>query len=106
MLNQVVIAGRIKDIKTEQKDGKNVAKMVVAVPRSYKNVNGEYETDFITCTLWDSIAKNTTEYCKTGDVVGVKGRINTTEKLNLDNSISYDMEVIAEKVSFLSSSKN
>lgn len=40
-------------------------------------MNGEYETDFINCVLWDSVAKSTSEYCKKGDIVGIKGRLQT-----------------------------
>lgn len=106
MLNQVVLCGRIaSDIETEIKDGKKYTKIVVAVPRAYKNVDGEYETDFITCILWNGIAETTAEYCKKGDIVGVKGRLQTTKQLNMDNSLSYTMELVAEKISFLSSKK-
>lgn len=49
--------------------------MTLAIPRSFKNMDGEYETDFINCKLWDTVAKNSSEHCKKGDIVGVKGRM-------------------------------
>lgn len=102
MLNQVVMVGRLTSDPeiNEVENDRKVATITLAVPRSYKNVNGEYDTDFIKCILWNGIAENTAEYCKKGDVVGVKGRIQTT---NVDDKIV--MEVVAEKVSFLSSRK-
>lgn len=108
MLNQVIIAGRIVNIKeiTNNCTGKTKAEMIVAVPRSYKNIDGNYETDFIACTIWGEIAQTTMEYCKQGDIVGVKGRIETQPSINSDNSTSYKMEIVAEKVSFLSSGKH
>ena len=102
MLNQVVIAGRLThdpETKELENQGK-VTYITVAVPRSYKNVDGTYDTDFIECTLWNGIAETTAEYCKKGDVVGVKGRIQTT--IIDDKKV---MNVVAEKVSFLSSRK-
>ena len=39
--------------------------------------DGEYETDFIDCILWNGIASNIAEYCKKGDIVGVKGRVES-----------------------------
>jgi single-strand DNA-binding protein len=97
MLNQVVICGRIVDMTIiEQTDEKKVSKVKIAVPRSYKNIDGTYDTDFITCTLWNGIAENTMEYCKQGDIVGIKGRIQCTND---------EMEIVAEKLSFLSSKK-
>ena len=66
-------------------------------------MNGEYETDFINCVLWDSVAKSTVEYCKKGSIVGVKGRLQTRTVESNDSSKKYYIEVIAEKVTFLSS---
>ena len=102
MLNQVVMVGRLTSDPeiNEVENDRKVATITLAVPRSYKNVNGEYDTDFIKCILWNGIAETTAEYCEKGDLVGVKGRIQTT---NVDDKIV--MEVVAEKVSFLSSRK-
>ena len=107
MLNQVIIVGRLvkKPIVEENENGKKVCNITLAVPRSYKNADGIYETDFIKCTLWNVIAENTTEYCDKGDLVGVRGRLETSvyEK---ENGEKYRIiSVVAEKVSFLSSSK-
>ena len=107
MLNQVVMVGRLveKPILEENENGKKVCNITLAVPRSYKNAEGIYETDFIKCTLWNVIAENTAEYCEKGDLVGVKGRLETSvyEK---ENGEKYRItSVVAEKVSFLSSGK-
>lgn len=100
MLNQIVVVGRLvrdPEIKELNNDRK-VATITLAVPRSYKNMNGVYDTDFIPCTLWDDIANHTSECCKKGDLVGVKGRM---QKENEND----ELRIIAEKVTFLSSSK-
>lgn len=55
--------------------------------------------DFIQCVLWNGIAENTAEYCRKGDLVGIKGRI---QKLEEDE----EMTLIAEKVTFLSAKEN
>lgn len=96
MLNQIVLCGRlVSDPQiNETENERKVTTITLAVSRSYKNENGEYDTDFIPCILWNAIATNTCEYCKKGDIVGVKGRIQTTEN---------KIEIIAEKVTFLSS---
>ena len=107
MLNHVVVAGRLTSdpVVEETENGKKVSSITVAVPRSYKNVDGTYDTDFIRCTLWGGIAENTCEYCKKGDIVGVKGRIQTSSYETEDGNKKYAMEVVAEKISFLSSKK-
>lgn len=108
MLNQVIIVGRLvsKPIVEENENGKKVCNITLAVPRSYKNTEGLYDTDFIKCTLWNDIAEKTIEYCDKGDLVGVRGRLETSvyEK---ENGEKYRIiSVVAEKVSFLSSCRN
>ena len=63
-----------------------------------------YETDFVDCTLFDGIATNTAEYCKKGDVIGVKGRIQT-DIYEKDGEKRKSTQIIADKITFLSSSK-
>ncbi len=108
MLNQVVLVGRI--VKTPElrttETGKKTATVTLAVPRNYKNMNGEYETDFLDCTLWTNVAENTTEYCQSGDMVGVKGRIQTRVITSDDGSKKKKTEIVAEKVTFLAQSPN
>ena len=106
MLNQTVIVGRIvKDLELhETENGNKVAQLTLAVPRSFKNMDGEYETDFIPCVLWKGVAENTAEYCKKGDLVGIKGRIQTSQ-YEQENEVKYVTEVVAEKVTFLSTKR-
>ena len=92
MLNQIVLVGRIVEIK-EKKESVIVT---VAVPQTFKNKDGEYDTNFIDCHLYKGIAENIKEYCKVWDMIGVKGRI---QKLENDKQL----KLIAERVTFLSS---
>lgn len=108
MVNQIILVGRlVKTPELELTDsGKKISTITLAVPRTYKNLNGEYDTDFIDCTLWTGVAENTSEYCKTGDILGVRGRIQS-RIIEKDDGTKYKkMEIIAEKVSFLSSTKD
>ena len=108
MLNQVILVGRL--VKTpelfETENGRKGSFITLAVGRNYKNQDGEYETDFLDCALWTNIAENTAEYCKTGDVIGVRGRLQSRIIENDDGTKYKKIEIIADKVSFLSSSKN
>jgi len=100
MLNQIIIVGRLaKEIEIEElENGGHVAYITVVVPRSYKNIDGTYETDIVPVTIYDTIAKNIKEYCHKGDVLGIKGRVQMTGD-NLDEQV----RIVAEKVTFLSS---
>ena len=83
---------------------KKVARLVLAVPRSYKNSEGEYETDFISCKLWQVVAQNTVEYCKKGNLIGLRGRLETYN-YETEEGKKFLTEVVADKVTFLSSKK-
>ena len=107
MLNQSILVGRIvrdPEIR-ETENGNKVTNITLAVQRPYKNVNGEYDTDYISCVLWKGVAESTVEYCKKGDLVGIKGRIQTRDVELEDETHKKYVEVIAEKVTFLSSKK-
>lgn len=102
MLNQVILVGRITNII--KVDDKGFAKINIAIPRSYKNADGVYETDFVKVVLTGSMATNTAEYCVKGDLVGIKGRIENKPSTEKDKNT--DMIIIAEKVTFLSTNRN
>ena len=88
MLNQIVAVGKIHNMEN--------GKLVIAIPRTFKNENGEYDTDYIEARLSKSIENNVSTYCEVGDLVGIKGRLE---------SDANRMFVIAEKVTFLSTKK-
>ena len=47
MLNQAVLVGRIAtDPELKDTEKGKVTNITLAVPRSFKNSNGEYDTDF------------------------------------------------------------
>lgn len=102
MLNQVVLVGRLtKDIEVRKTDsGKEIATVTLAVPRSFKNMNGEYDTDFIDCILWEEKANRTKEYCHKGDVVGIRGRLQS-RKVETEEENRYYQDLIAEKITFI-----
>ncbi len=96
MLNQVVLVGRLTRDPVGEPN-RPCREINLAIPRIYKNSEGEYETDFIDCELSDSMTKSASEYCRKGDIVGVKGRLESKENR---------IVVVAEKLTFLSSNHN
>ena len=101
MLNQVVLVGRLvrnPELRTTDSN-KSVTTITLAIPRSFKNMNGEYDTDFLDCTLWTGIAENTAEYCKSGDTIGVKGRLQTWLIENEDGTI--DETILMAYISYI-----
>ena len=107
MLNEVALVGRLTKNPevTELEGGKKISSIIIAVPRMYKNSSGLYDTDYIRVTLWNGIALNTREYCHCGDLIGIKGRIQVNNFVDNDGKARSSLEIIAEKISFLSSKK-
>ena len=93
MQNQMILVWRLID---NPKIEENKTIVTLSVPASVKDENGEYPVDTIEVELFDNIAKNTAEYCKKGDVIGVKGRIQKRD--------DEPMKIVAEKVTFLTAS--
>ena len=55
--------------------------------------------------LCEVVAESTSEYCKQGDIVGVKGRVQSCMIEDEDGNNYKKLEVIAEKITYLSSKK-
>ena len=93
------MVGRLtRDIEIRKTEsGKDVATITLAVPRSFKNMEGEYETDFIDCILWEEKANRTREYCHKGDVVGIR----QSRKVETEEGNRYYQDLIVEKITFI-----
>ena len=55
MLNQIILIGRLvadPELKVLD-DGRKVADITLAVQRPFKNMEGQYDVDFIKIILWD-----------------------------------------------------
>lgn len=104
MLNQTILVGRLvydPELKTLE-DGRKVTNITMAIQRGFKNAeSGEYETDFLRCTLWSGIAENTVQYCKKGSTVGVKARLSQRSHECSDGKMFTYPEIIAEKITFI-----
>ena len=107
MLNNVILVGRLTANPeiVEIEGAKKVTTVILAVNRNFKNADGLYDIDFIRCILWNSVASTTTEYCHAGDVIGVKGRLQTSKYEDENKKTHYITDVIAERVTFLSTNK-
>lgn len=103
IINNVIIIGRIvRNPELRETDSKTkVTNLVIAVPRSFKSQNGEYEADFIESTLWAGIAETAVTYLKKGDLVALKGRLQN-KNIELENNLKITaIQFIVEKLTFL-----
>ncbi len=91
-MNQVIMVGRIVKIESEERTF-----VTMAVTRQFKNSDGEYETDFVPVMLLGTVSETTLEYCKKGDIIGIRGRVQMEEG---------KIVLVADRVTFLSSKKD
>lgn len=106
MLNQVVIVGRLVSITPLSEDNEKSCVITVKCPRSFKNADGIYENDMIDCILVGNIATNTMEHCNIDDILGVKGRIQEKIVELPFGTRERRMEIVCEKLTFLSNTSN
>lgn len=97
MVNTVMLVGHLVwDPHSITIDGKTKIVADIAVRRIYKNSDREYVEDFIPVTIWQGVAPKICELCEKGDTIAIKGIVR------YDN----ELEIIAEKVLFLSRGRN
>ena len=105
MINNVTLVGRLtKDVELKYTPANQaVAQFTLAVNRTFKNANGERETDFINVVIWRQAAENFANWVKKGALIGITGRIQTRNYENAQGQRVYVTEVIAENFQMLES---
>jgi len=103
-MSNLVLVGRIvrNPELSHTQEGREFTTVTMAIQRPYKSIaTGEYETDFITVTLWEITARNVVEYCGKGSVIGVRGRlVNRSYDVPNFKTIR-TTEVVGDRVSFI-----
>ena len=77
MLNSVNLQGRMVrplDLKILGED-KQVGNFSLAVQRNFKNRDGDYDADFIDCTVWGKTAELIGNYFDKGDQIIIEGEL-------------------------------
>lgn len=87
MLNQIVLVGILKEVKTVG----DVRVLVVDVERNFKNSEGFYDRDLINVAAMGTLAQYAEEI-GIGSLVGIKGRLASNDEV---------VTVVCEKISVL-----
>lgn len=106
-MNKCILIGNVvRDPElTTTGSGISVCKFSIAVNRTYKNANGEQETDFLNIVTWRGLADNCSRYLKKGSKVAVCGQIQN-RTWEVDGQKRYATDIVADDVEFLSSARN
>lgn len=102
MLNRVILMGRIThELEVRQTpNGVSALTFTVAVDRNFKNQNGEYEADFITCVAWRQTAEFIGRYFGKGRMIALEGQLRSRTYEDKNGTRHYVTEVFADSVSF------
>ncbi len=97
MLNNCICVGKLLEKKEEE--GKIYFK--ISIPSNEKDEDGEYIKNEIQCIIRGENMNNAfREYCKVGDILGVKGFL-ANEKTNMGDFMFLNVD----KITFLSARK-
>jgi single-strand DNA-binding protein len=102
-VNKIILIGRLtRDPELRYvPSGQPAATFTLAVDRSFKNGQGERETDFVSIVAWRKSAELVTQHLSKGRLVAVEGRLQIRSYETLDGSRRKVAEVVADRIQFL-----
>lgn len=105
MLNNVVLMGRLTvDPKLKQtQSGVSVLSFTLAVDRDYTQQGQEKQVDFINIVAWRLTAEFISKYFTKGQMMALKGAIQTRSYEDKQGNKRTAFEVVADKVYFCGS---
>ena len=99
-MNNLVLVGRLfNQPELIEENEHKCCYITLAINRYFKNEEGIYETDFIDIKVPYPMYGSVVDYCRKGDAISVKGRIERLSKYE-------NMRIIAERINFISSGGN
>ena len=101
MLNVVVLSGRLTqdpELKTTP-NGISVCSFSIAVERRFKS-GEERQSDFINIVTWRSSAEFVSKYFKKGQMIAIRGSIQTRRYQDKDGNNRTAFEGVADDVQF------
>ena len=106
-MNKFIGIGRLtNDIELkETSGGKYYVKNSLAIKNDFKNVNGQYDTEFINIVVWGKSAEVLCNYSSKGMLIAIEGRISTRDYEKNDGTKGYITEIVCEKVKLLENRK-
>lgn len=108
-MNQVNLLGRLTaDPELRQtQSGITSCRFTIAVNRKFKNDNGEYDADFITCVAWRQTAEFVSRYFSKGSMIAVSGSLRTGKYQDKNHSdvTHYTTDVYVDNVEFTGEKK-
>lgn len=108
-MNNVILMGRLTadPVLRQTPSGISSCRFTIAVNRNYKNQNGEYDADFISCVAWRQTAEFVSRYFNKGSMICISGSLRSgsyTDK-NHSDVTHYTTDVYVDGVEFTGEKK-
>ena len=101
-MNKVVLKGNLvrdAEIKANS-NGDEYAYFTIGVRRDRKNVNGEYESDFLKCIAFGNNANLIKTYFKKGSGILLEGKIKTGSYEKNGEKV-YTTDILVDRIEFI-----
>ena len=102
-MNKVVLIGTmVADPETRTSNsGKTIANFRIAIRRTRKNQDGEYESDFLRCIAIGATGDLVAKYFAKGSRIGVEGSIQTSSWDKGDGTKGYSTDILVNGIEFI-----
>lgn len=102
MLNKIILQGRLtKDLELRYTQSNTpVAGGTLAVQRSRKDTDGQYQSDFVDICLWGKLAEHASTWFHKGDMCIVSGRLESRDWQDKNGNKRSSWEVQVESIDF------
>lgn len=108
-MNKIILVGRLcQDPELKYVGEKNIAvtRFTLAVNRNYKNSQGEHDTDFINCEIWNKKAEVFNEYMNKGRLVYIEGKLKVDKYLSTNGENRKSITVNCDLFRFIDSKQS
>ena len=108
-MNKVILLGRLchdPEIKYVGEKNLAVTRFTLAIDRNYKNEKGEYDTDFISCELWNRQAEIFNQYMTKGRLIYVEGKIKVDKYLAASGKSKRNISINCDSFRFIDFKQN
>lgn len=108
-MNKVILLGRLcQDPEVKYVGEKNIAitKFTLAVNRDFKNSQGEHDTDFINCEIWNKQAEIFSKYMNKGRLVYIEGKVKVDKYLSTNGENRKYVTVNCDLFKFIDSKQS
>ena len=101
-MNKVFLRGNLtRDVELRTTGGgKSVANFSIGVRRDFKNADGLYDSDFINCVAYGSLAEIINKYFHKGSGIIVLGHIQTGSYEKDDGTRVHTTDIVVENIEF------